>query len=239
MSNIFKSNSRFAALAEETSNKKVFNKKKSEEIEKKTVSSNNEINLLKKENVSDYTSFKFDNIKQRNCYTNRFSKEENEKIKQKNLEKDMAPENFPDLVKVEKITSSSQNKMSFTKVLTKNILKQNITKKEEEIPSNWCILKRDKNSGKIITKYGKCAYIEIKKINLIPDIDILNSFVELHEKRTNEYIELYGYDTWEKIFTFQNYDYGWVDRLDEEYDEEMITLEQDNEEYDYNEDSNY
>jgi hypothetical protein len=46
----------------------------------------------------------------------------------------------------------------------------------------------------------------------------------LYEKRTNEYIEMYGYDTWEKKFRYHDYDYDWVDRLDEEYELRMEKL---------------
>ena len=34
----------------------------------------------------------------------------------------------------------------------------------------------------------------------------MNKLVNLHEKRTKEYIELYGYDTWEKMFKFPNWE---------------------------------
>ena len=61
--------------------------------------------------------------------------------------------------------------------------------------------------------------------------NVLYSLCNLYEKRTTEYIEMYGYDTWEKTFKFHNYDYEWVDKLDEEYEVEMEKLF--DEEHDY------
>jgi len=245
----FKSNSRFASLAEETTNKKDCNNKKKEEIKKICETSNNVNNSFK----SEKTSFKSENRNQRNYYTNRISneklaneqiikKEEQEKLKQKNFERDMAPENFPNLVTNINIPLSLENTISFANALTENILKKNVSKKEE-IPSGWCIFQLDKKTNKIKINYESQTYVESKKINKKSDITVLNSLVELHEKRTKKYIELYGYDTWEKIFLFQNYDYGWADRLDEEdeedeqYEEEMELLEQYYEEYHYIEDN--
>jgi hypothetical protein len=50
---------------------------------------------------------------------------------------------------------------------------------------------------------------------------VLNGLVNLHERRTNNYINNWGYDEWEKIFRFPNYDYYYFDRLDELYQEEL------------------
>ena len=59
----------------------------------------------------------------------------------------------------------------------------------------------------------------------VPDYDCftmngLNDAIELADlyyKRTNEYIELWGYDEWEKMFISPNYDYNYFDNLDEIY----------------------
>ena len=67
----------------------------------------------------------------------------------------------------------------------------------------------------------------------------MNALYILHEKRTNEYKELWGEDEWERMFIFPNYDYEYFDKLDEEYEDEQEKL---NEQYyveyeDYYEDS--
>ena len=61
--------------------------------------------------------------------------------------------------------------------------------------------------------------------------NVLYSLCNLYEKRTSEYIEMYGYDTWEKMFRFHNYDYDWVDKLDEEYELEMDKLFDEEDDY--------
>ena len=50
----------------------------------------------------------------------------------------------------------------------------------------------------------------------------------LHEKRTNEYKELWGEDEWERMFICPNYDYEYFDKLDEAYENEQYKL---NEQY--------
>ena len=51
--------------------------------------------------------------------------------------------------------------------------------------------------------------------------EVFKKLEELYEKRTNKYIELWGYDEWERMFMFSNYDYQYFDKLDKKYAEEM------------------
>jgi hypothetical protein len=60
-------------------------------------------------------------------------------------------------------------------------------------------------------------------------IDVLNVLVDIHEKRTREYIEKYGYDEWEGMFKFPD----WRER--EAYLEQMENETNDSE-YDEYED---
>lgn len=55
--------------------------------------------------------------------------------------------------------------------------------------------------------------------------NVFKALTDLHEKRTKEYIDDYGYDNWEQMFRFPNYDYNYFDRLDEEYEEYLESLE--------------
>lgn len=259
MSNIFKSNSRFAALAEETPNIKEFkkDKKKKEDIDKKSDVSNEnnsfkrEENSFKREENSfkrEGNSFKSErpyyDRNQRNYYTNKLTKEQIEKneeeeklrqqlikeAKEKKIAEDMAPENFPDLVKPHEIYVP---KMDYKKFINNETAIDNEVKnknKEDEVPPGWCMMQYDKKTHQTIYKYGKPTYIEREKTEREIGIDVLNALVSLHEKRTKEYIDNYGYDEWERMFRFPNYDYNWVDKLDEEYEEYMAELEQDDEE---------
>ena len=69
-------------------------------------------------------------------------------------------------------------------------------------------------------KENPCNKISIKSEQELA-YNVLDSLVALYEKRDKEYINLWGYDEWEKTFKFQNYDYDYFDRLDELYEEEM------------------
>ena len=61
----------------------------------------------------------------------------------------------------------------------------------------------------------------IEKTNNEIAFEAINALVNLHHKRTDEYIDLYGYETWEKIFLFPNHDYEYFDKLDEIYYDEL------------------
>ena len=64
--------------------------------------------------------------------------------------------------------------------------------------------------------------------------DVLCALCDLHERRTQDFIELYGYDTWEKTFKWPNWeeDAAYFDKLDEEYEAQMAE-DDDYEEDDY------
>jgi hypothetical protein len=256
MSNTFKSNSRFAALAEETNINNVFNKKdKSKKNESKNnESKNNESkNNESKKEGNQFTSDRFNTF---NSYENRprrpvisdfesiknkelREKKEKErqfelnKIKEKETEKSLTIENFPDLlVKNTKNTNNNNNnnndnkpailqtgfidKVKFVKQVT------NVNKKVSHIKPGWIEIRKDLITGKLITTSnpipGNTSDDDDNNHN---DIKTLYALVTLHEKRTEEYIDLWGYDTWEKMFRFPNYDYEYFDKLDEKYEEEM------------------
>jgi hypothetical protein len=88
--------------------------------------------------------------------------------------------------------------------------------------NNWTVLKWDKKQKKtiIINSVPTVNSVPIINSNKNPN-HVLNALVHLHEKRTNDYIEMWGYDEWEKEFLFPNYDYNYFDKLDKIYEEEM------------------
>ena len=64
-------------------------------------------------------------------------------------------------------------------------------------------------------------------------LDTLNALAKLHEKKTNEYIELYGYDEWESTFKFP----AWRER--EAYLEVMEEPQDETDDSDYDEETGY
>ena len=98
----------------------------------------------------------------------------------------------------------------------------------------WISIRKDSLTGKIKTTHKPPYYSSLKHVKGEIEIahDVLYALCNLYDKRTTEYINLYEYDTWEKNFRYYDYDYDWVDKLDEEYELEMEKLYK-NDEDDY------
>jgi len=96
-----------------------------------------------------------------------------------------------------------------------------ITNLEEYILPGWLVMKRDKKTNKIIKRYGETTIL--KKHNL-SNYEIIENLAFLHDKRTEDYKNTWGYDEYEQMFRFPNYDYDYFERLDDEYDEELEQL---------------
>jgi len=244
---IFKTTSRFAALTEEIKkdNKKI-------ELNIKNVESNiKNVESKCEDNKKMNNSFKKDSIQndygyknQRNHYTNKFSKEQlekigreekmkkdfEEKLKAAKFAKDMAIENFPTLqTSTFKNKIEQNNNISFLVKLNTKVIKEEEPEDKDliNLKPGWVIIKVDKNTGKTIIKPTQSTTYN----NIFPEktekeyaLDVFNALADLHEKRTNQYIEMWGYDEWEKMFKFPNYDYNYFDNLDTAYEEEMMQL---------------
>ena len=81
-----------------------------------------------------------------------------------------------------------------------------------------------------ITKKKPIVINEIEKTEYDLVYDTYNFLVDLHDKRTEKYIDKWGYDEWDKMFSFTNYDYNYFDNLDkiredEEEKEREIEME--------------
>jgi hypothetical protein len=226
MSNIFKKNSRFAILAEDisTTNKEINkNNNNTEDKFKNLEKSIKGKNSLKK-------TYQENEIK---LMEEKKIKEEKEKLKNDKLLQSLSIDNFPELFSknIKKELSSSTYTSFLDKLKTSDNSKkenQNIIDIDEEyenLKPGWMIIKRDLLTGqkKIKTKpYLTSLNIKPEKTQQEIAYDVLDTLCELHEKRTKEYIELYGYDNWEETFIYKNYDYQWVDKLDEQYEKEMM-----------------
>jgi hypothetical protein len=132
------------------------------------------------------------------------------------------------------------NKNEFPELLTSNLVKtSNIN--QTLITSDWASYKLDHTQFKInetftstnITKSN--PIISKKEVELNECEEILEALSFLHEKRTEEYIQLWGEEEWERMFIFPNHDYEYFDKLDEAYEIEQNKI---NEQYS-NSNSNY
>jgi hypothetical protein len=115
------------------------------------------------------------------------------------------------------------DKLKGTTVKNTNVLKNpevEVDLEYESLKPGWALSRKDLKTGRIITKYKPSLTPKPReKTEQEIGLDIINALVELHEKRTEEYINMWGYDTWEKMYRFPNYDYEYFDKLDELYEE--------------------
>lgn len=271
MSNIFKSNSRFAGLTDEIPANKDKKKDKIDRTDKKE-------NMIQDDKVVvKYNSFKdekpddrFNSFKNNSSngfrerrYDERdaqkyreqreaqernrieFEEKERERLKQEALK----IENFPDLVSPHRIISQdevkkemqqSESNINFIEKLKNNdqqIINDNDKYKDpdlENLKEGWVLFRRDPNTRKtIIKRHPKDE--EREKLNLKQKEEeekeiarqICKRLSDLYEKRKNAYIELYGYDTWEKMFKCP----GWQE-WEAEFDDIDSDEEIENDEYD-------
>ena len=236
MNNIFKSNSRFAVLSDDFKEEKKETKVKSDSNRNSNSNSNSNINSFKtnfsddnsfKTNFSDNNSFKTSfSDRNKNIYNDKLKKklEEDERIKAESL----APESFPEFIK-SKIPTNISNSISFLDKLNKKTEAEKedtiIDLEYENLKPGWILIKHDISTGETTIK-SKHIPLEqpsspIEKTNNEIAFEAINALVNLHHKRTDEYIDLYGYETWEKMFLFQNHDYEYFDKLDEIYYDEL------------------
>jgi hypothetical protein len=138
----------------------------------------------------------------------KFEKQEEERRQQESLTID----NFPEFIlhKNENNKIYEETETYIEKV--KRIEEQentNIDPDLEKVKNGWILMKKDKLTGKTIIQGEKSMKLEKEfKENII------NNLIELHERRTQEYIDLNGYDTWEHMYKFKN----WKEREESEDD---------------------
>jgi len=231
MKNAFKTNSRFAVLAEDTALDTVFTKnskhiKKGENNEIKREGNSftsNDDNSFKNYNNQTIRYFNkdFESVKSKELREKheKEQKEERKKIREEENKKSLSIDNFPDLLE------NTDNKKNIviadtTTVLTDFIDKVKFVKPPIEdtniinhIKPGWIEMKQYPKTKKIITTSNP-LYNDENTDNNIGN-KVLHSLVVLHEKRSEEYINMWGYETWEKVFTFPNYDYEYFNKLDE------------------------
>jgi hypothetical protein len=246
MSNIFKTNSRFAALADDIpakkdkkEHKKPFNETKNEEKEEK-------FNSFK----SDNNSFKDNGFRERRYnryYSERYreaeekARKEEEEIRKQEEEirkqKALTSDNFPELCLNKKEKTPILQELNYLEQLKKVDVKDEDKDKDidpdlKNLKPGWLLIKKDKLTNKIIMK-EKVSNIKTPEILEENEqeiaINIINALAELYERRTREYIELNGYDTWEKMFKFPDWrerEAELEDESDEDYEDETEDTEE-------------
>lgn len=200
----FKKNSRFSSLMENETPSNIRNKEKDLSTEQRKLENNNS---LKNATYHDGGTFK----------------ENRNKIEGQRVKDTLSIENFPELVAPKSDTLKNSNiDKSFSEKL------QSVAKNKETISiepdiknlgRGWTLLKKENNKITIKSK-DLFSAIQNKTDNHLEN-ELFYTLAELHENRRHYYIEMWGYEEWEKMFEFPNYDYAYFDKLDELYYEEM------------------
>ena len=213
MSNIFKTNNRFACL-----------------IDNNYETRNHKNKVYKKDN--DYkrdTDYKRDNdykrdtdYKRDNDYKNEFKKAEVHEL---------TLDNFPSLTTpIEKNTISTNNiNTNITTYIDKLKIEQihNTDVDEKYIQPGWIVIEKNTNNKTVFNRNKHDEHKDKHKKEEDYDCNqIIDNLIYNHTKFVDNYIESWGEDEYEKIFLFTNYEYGYFDRLDQEYEEYMEELEQ-------------
>lgn len=250
MSNIFKSNSRFFALVDDTPQQKNNSKKDKEQKRVNEDSKEDRFNSFKSErHIRNECRFRSFNEREREQY--RLEREEEIKA-QKELEQrekdriakeSLKIENFPDLIVIPKKKTAENNmddtKISYIEKLKKEDIVENYSDPDlENLKPGWVLLKRDPVTRQTIFKHHPKTLIEEKEKEEKTDqeimMDIVKALSELHEKRTQEYIENYGYDEWERMFKFPDWreHEAWLQEIEEmENQTDESEYEEEDEEY--------
>jgi hypothetical protein len=215
MNNLFKGNSRFAALADETvNNDKQKNNKKDDKNKKDSKKDDEKSNHFGENETNNRFKSSFESIE---------NKDERPRENRRNqFQKPIVPQV---IIKVEE--KPVINVDDFATSLTKS----NTTIKEEKKPILSFAEKAARNCN--IGETIKFAHPEKPKQKPLTDeemqnkikeqqmaYDVLNGLCDLYERRTAMYIERYGYDAWERTFKFE----GWEEeeaynqKLDDEYE---------------------
>lgn len=198
--------------------------------EPKTPSFNNFNNF--KSNGSGYKSSRHqDDVEYR-----MFKETKLKKQKEEDIVKALDISNFPDLKtttssSISKNQNKEKNKNSFADMMKNNtqILEEdgNTTytnsEEDESVKPGWVCIKQDFKTSQPVWSYGDgCVKlgdnIVDEGLSFEDPYYAFERLVTLYQNRKNEYIKNWGYDEYDKMFLFQNYDYDYFDKLDDKYD---------------------
>ena len=186
-----------------------------------TFKTNSRFSSLIEENEKDKKPIllKNENRRQNNDQARRYREIEEKTFKVLGeKEKKTAPlisiNDFPELISINNKKTSS-NQINFL-----NLIKKAETKCKEEKIINEIKLDKNLKPESILLKKDLIPPYRKEEIKEVA-YEVFKKLEELYEKRTNKYIELWGYDEWERMFMFSNYDYQYFDKLDKKYAEEM------------------
>jgi hypothetical protein len=118
------------------------------------------------------------------------------------------PKNFLDIVNVKNITGPNDEE-----IIDEN---EQDNDNDKIVPPGCVSIEYDKLTKQEIWSYGiNVNNSEETKLHDEPVI-VFQRLIDLYRVRKHEYINRWGIDEYDKMFMFQNYDYDYFDKLDEE-----------------------
>jgi hypothetical protein len=214
MANIFKQNTRFEALNESNNSNNGNNRRDNSFSERR----------VRSEGRDEGRS---SDSRRQNNSAQSFKTQADVAAKEQAAKLELSEDNFPALAAVAPSTAAHANYGSFSQCV-KTLIKTETPELPAVDPDllnlepGWLLLKHDRKTHTTIWKSNDIFNSE--PIEKTPDElawDALDELVALHEKRTNDFIDTWGYEEWERTFRFPNYDYEYFDKLDELYEEEL------------------
>jgi hypothetical protein len=148
---------------------------------------------------------------------------ENEERKKELATKSLlSMEHFPELVQTSAKITTENTQMFLEKLKTVKVEEKSV---QNVVLPGWISITNDRktNQTRMVSNYVKKPGKSFGDLA----VETMDRLVCLHEKRTEQYIDDYGYDEWEEQFCFPNYDYGYFDRLDEMYEHNSSDSEED------------
>ena len=215
MANIFKQNTRFEALNESNNNSNNGNNRRDNSFSERRVRSEGRDEGRSSES------------RRQNNSAQSFKTQADVAAKEQAAKLELSEDNFPTLAAVAPSTAAQANYGSFSQCV-KTVIKT----ESPELPAvdpdllnlepGWLLLKHDRKTHTTLWKSNEIFNSE--PIEKTPDElawDALDELIALHEKRTNDFIDTWGYEEWDRTFRFPNYDYEYFEKLDELYEEEL------------------
>jgi hypothetical protein len=239
---MFKNKSRFSVLCEDAQlNNNVNNNNKKQQ---KNTKENSRFNITDSE-PTKVNNFKESSPQERqiihdnrdryeiNNRTNRFNydpekeRKKAEKVKEEQIKESLSINSFPVLFESKKNTNQTTeiSKPSFLEKI--NTRKEEVVEviEEDKLPPGWVELTYNKQTRQINYRYKKPVNYYRKPSN---ESIVLQTLVDNYETWRENYIQLWGEDEYEKMYRFQNYDYHYFDKLDEEYERQQEEYEMEN-----------
>lgn len=222
-------NSRFDILIEDTNNSGQKNNKEDKTLKKnKSKIHNNNYEEISVE----------ERIKKEE--TTKLKKEEEIKIKEQVIQSVLNVSNFPELSSyvnvndnintIEPSTCTSfLDKLKFQEELqTEEQIDDTILSEKyyRDLETGWTFILSDvKTREKTIRYKPSSLYNDVQDSEQAINYKVLNGLVNLHNKKTQDYIDKWGYDEWEHMHRFKNYDYEYFDKLDQLDEDELEEID--------------